>query len=302
MPAHPLEAFTTIRRQTSCGLQVVALHLSAQLAHHERLRVGRQATHANCAPPAARPGCADTAARCFADRQQQGSILGEAALLGTGREAPESALDLAKHRRRHGRHVLVRRRGRGVEHRGAANGKCVDAVDHQRMKVHADVQRRVEPLDHRHAASLERAAYPKPARAAPQPLRSGRDESAQHERGQFRIERKLRPQSVRHREDPLAHGRQRNHSVHPSGRSVAHAPADAAWAEAPSLTCENATARHQPHCLQRQRRKPWPRIPHFKNAATTNPGNAGASAAASRSARNVFQFACTAFHSTVASG
>jgi hypothetical protein len=123
-----------------------------------------------------------------------------------------------------------------VEHGRSADGKCVDPVQEQGVEMGTCPECRIEALDHRHRAGLERAHHTEPPRPVPEPRRDRANELAQHHAGQRGIEHHLRAQPVRHGQDPLSYGNARDHSIHKLSRKVAHAASYAARTEAPTAT------------------------------------------------------------------
>jgi hypothetical protein len=85
------------------------------------------------------------------------------------------------------------------------------------------------------APVLEAPAYSEPSRSPPQPRRHSRDELAQDQRDQRRVERHPRSQRVRHRQHPLPDRHPWEYAPHRPRGEVRHAPPDTARAEAAPL-------------------------------------------------------------------
>ena len=156
--SHALEPLAIVCPNARCGLEVVSFDLRAQLPHHERVDVCWCAANADDPAASARAGRDNAPRRRLGDRGQDGRALNEASLRGIGLAIGEHAFDPAEDRGHDARHVLVGRcRGR-MEHRLATRRKAVCAVQEEGVVVNAQIDRRVEALDHRHRAGLERAA------------------------------------------------------------------------------------------------------------------------------------------------
>ena len=95
--------------------------------------------------------------------------------------------DPPPHGRGYLRDVIIGGAGRRMENGRSADGKAVNPIEEQRVKMRAGTERRVESLNHRHGAGLEKASDAEPPRPAPQPRRDNRDELAQHDGCQRRV-------------------------------------------------------------------------------------------------------------------
>ena len=143
-----------------------SIDLRAQLPHHEGVDVDRCGADADDPAALAGAGRDDAPGRRLGDRRQDGRALDEASLRGIGLAIGEHPFDTAEDRGHDTRHVLVGGGGGRMEHRLATRRKAVRAVQEEGVVVNAQIDRRVEPLDHRHRAGLERAANAPPAAGA----------------------------------------------------------------------------------------------------------------------------------------
>jgi len=143
----------------------------------------------------------------------------------------EPAFHAPEDRRHDGGHIAVGRRGGWMEERLPVEREAVHAVDEQDVKVGAEVNRRVEPLDDCHGADLELATDSRAPAAPAEPGRDGGDHLPQNDGGQAGVVRQLRPEVVGNGQDPLPDGNARDHAVHQMRGEVAHLAADTAGAE-----------------------------------------------------------------------
>jgi DNA invertase Pin-like site-specific DNA recombinase len=104
-----------------------------------------------------------------------------------------------------------------MEHGLATRGKAVRAVQEEDLVVNAEIERRVETLDHRHGAGLERAADTEPPRPSPEPPRDGTDELPQYHARESWIERQPGAKAVGNGQHPLSYGHVRDHLIHQPG-------------------------------------------------------------------------------------
>lgn len=131
-------------------------------------------------------------------------------------------------------HLLIGRRDRLVEPRNPAL-LGVDAVEHERMDVHIQIQRGAETLDdgHRSATAVARARLPRAASEEPE---HRPDEDARNRAAQRVVPRQEVTQAMRQTQDPLPHGHDRKHVIDEVCGAFGHPPATAAWADGPALT------------------------------------------------------------------
>ncbi len=170
---------------------------------------------------------------CGGERVGVGGVgfAAEAAALQKTRDPAGDALDDAPHL------VILRRRQSPEAHARPAVA-FVDAVEHERVEVHVEVQRVAEALDEGHGASPgppDRAVLPGTAAVGGE---HSTDELPQHHRCEGGIVGEAVAQGVGECQDPLADGHLGEHAVDEVGGGVGHAAAEAGGAEPASLAGE----------------------------------------------------------------
>ena len=129
---------------------------------------------------------------------------------------------------------------RGVKNNAVVGIAHEDAIEHQDVHMHVQLQAPAEALHERDRTALA-AHEPIPTRARSVEAEDRFDEESRHRAEHLGLEGGERAQLEREREDVLAHGHVGKHAVDQMRRGVRHAPARAARA-APRCLQENVTS------------------------------------------------------------
>ena len=204
-------------------------------------------------PEALDPGARASAARdsvlhgCGPDSRQDRLLLrpavrGTTAVVAGCEPAPvKQVRDPPTDRIEDGCHIAVRERCRLVKHGLTRRRPGKDTIEHQRVDVDIEVQRRSEALQHDHssATAVRRTSL---ARTGAQKSEDGAEEDGDHGPAEVVVPGKQIPDAMRPTQYPLPHGHRREHLIHKVRRVFGHPASAAARAEPAPF----ARKRHQP--------------------------------------------------------